>query len=152
MTDEPDRRHGFLAQLLATASVPLEAEREPVAPRGTPQGLSSAQIETVRNALPGEVLEWLEDRTLAIKPLDAISLEERQHLHDAVFSALMNAAPIVRSYSARRGSVSFPVWIAGLEGVFLLMAPVKDTLGPFSTLADAVEAMDREYGLFLVGD
>jgi hypothetical protein len=32
------------------------------------------------------------------------------------------------------------------------MASGHDTLGPFSTLSDAVDAMDRTYGRFLVGD
>jgi len=64
----------------------------------------------------------------------------------------MNAAPNVRSYTARQDKGTYPVWIAGIEGVYLLMASEHDTLGPFATLAHAVDAMDRSYGRFLVGD
>jgi hypothetical protein len=114
--------------------------------------LLPAQIDAARAALAGEVCEWLEDRSLATRPLGSMTQDERDAIHDASCSALMNAAPIVRSYTARHDRETFPVWIAGIEGVYLLMASGHDTLGPFSTLSDAVDAMDRTYGRFLVGD
>jgi hypothetical protein len=114
--------------------------------------LSPPQIDAVRAALPGEVRDWLEDGELASRPLAALTPDEHGEVHDASWSALMNAAPIVRSYTARESAVTYPIWIAGIDGVYLLMAPEHETLGPFTTLADAVDAMDLNYGKFLVGE
>lgn len=129
----------------------MPADAASAMPNHSP-GLSLVQIDAVRVALPDEVGDWLEDRSLATKPLDSMTRDELDLVHDAAYSALMNAAPIVRSYTARRGRDPFPVWITGIDDVYLLMAPEHDTLGPFGTLADAVDAMDRNFGEFLVGD
>jgi hypothetical protein len=114
--------------------------------------LSNAQIDAARTALTAEVRDWLEDRSLATRSLGSMTQDELDAVHEASCSALMNAAPIVRSYTARQDREPFPVWIAGIEGVYLLMAAGYDTLGPFVTLSDAVDAMDRTFGRFLVGD
>ena len=151
MSDKQDRRSGLLAQLLAMRDLPLPTDVEPSAP-DHPLRLTPVQIDAVRAALPDEVGGWLEDRRLATTSLDAMTQDELAQIYDAAFSALMNAAPIVRSYTARRNLQSYPVWIAGIEGVYLLMVPEHDTLGPFSSLAEAVGAMERNFGEFLVGD
>jgi hypothetical protein len=106
----------------------------------------------VRTALSGEVRDKLEDRSLATKSLDSMTEDELDEIYEAAYSALMNAAPIVRSYTARQDKGPYPIWIAGIEGVYLLMASEHDTLGPFVSLAHAVDAMDHNYGRFLVGD
>jgi len=151
MTDRTNRRNGLLAKLLAMRDLPWTPDLEPAAGDHAHR-LTPAQIDAVRTALPGEVRDWLEDRSLATKPLDSMTPLEWGEVYDAAFHALMNAAPIVRSYTARRDKGPYPIWIAGIEGVYVLMASEHDTLGPFSTLADAVDAMDRNYGKFLVGD
>lgn len=151
MTDKPDRPDDLIAKLLAMKDLPLV----PVHERSVsdhPRRLSEAQIDAVRTALLTEVRDWLEDRSLAVKPLDAMSPAELDDIRAASCSALMNAAPIVRSYTARQDHGLFPIWITGIDGVYLLMAAEHDTLGPFGTLADAVDSMDRHYGKFLVGD
>jgi len=146
MTDELNR-----ANLLAMKDLPWAPDLEPAAENHALR-LSLAQIDAVRTALSGEVRDWLEDRSLATKSLDSMTQDELDEVYDAAHSALMNAAPIVRSYTARQDKGTYPVWIAGIEGVYLLMALEHDTLGPFATLAHAVDAMDRSYGRFLVGD
>jgi hypothetical protein len=150
MTDASDRRN-LLAKLLAMKDLPWTPDAGPSVPEHGP-ALSPVQIGAVRTALAGEVCEWLEDRSLATKSLDSMTREESNAVHDAAYRALMNAAPIVRSYTARQHKEPYPIWIAGIEGVYLLIAAEHDTLGPFITLADAVDAMDRNYGAFLVGD
>ena len=150
MTDASDRRN-LLAKLLAMKDLPLTPDAGPSVPEHGP-ALSPVQISSVRTALAGEVCEWLEDRSLATRPLDSMTREEFNAVHDAAYHALMNAAPIVRSYTARQHREPYPIWIAGIEGVYLLIAAEHDTLGPFISLADAVDAMDRNYGAFLVGD
>lgn len=151
MSDEPNRWNGLLANLLAMKDLSWAPDLEPAAENYALR-LSPAQIDAVRTALSGEVRDWLEDRTLATKLLDSMTQDELDEVYDAAHSALMNAAPIVRSYTARQDKGTYPVWIAGIEGVYLLMASEHDTLGPFATLAHAVDAMDRSYGRFLVGD
>jgi hypothetical protein len=149
MTDASDRRN-LLAKLLAMKDLPWIPDAGPV-PEHAP-ALSAAQVDAVRTVLAGEVCDWLEDRSLATKSLDSMTREEANAVHDAAYHAVMNAAPIVRSYTARQHEDPYPIWIAGIEGVYLLIAAEHDTLGPFSTLADAVDAMDRNHGAFLVGD
>jgi hypothetical protein len=151
MSDQPNRRNGLLAGLLAMKDLPWAADVEPAAEYQALR-LSAAQIDAVRTALSGEVRDWLEDRSLGTKSLDSMTQDESDEVYDAAYSALMNAAPIVRSYTARQDKGAYPVWIAGIEGVYLLMASEHDTLGPFGSLAQAVDAMDRNYGNFLVGD
>jgi hypothetical protein len=151
MSDKRDLRNSLMATLLAMRDLPMPADAASAMPNHSP-GLSLVQIDAVRVVLPDEVGDWLEDRSLATKPLDSMTRDELDLVHDAAYSALMNAAPIVRSYTARRGRDPFPVWITGIDDVYLLMAPEHDTLGPFGTLADAVDAMDRNFGEFLVGD
>jgi hypothetical protein len=114
--------------------------------------LSLQQIDAVRDALGDEVHAWLEDPDLARKPLASMSDDELADIHGAACSALMNGGPIVRSYTARQDGTTYPVWIAGIEGVYLLMAPEHDPRGPFRTLYEAVDAMDRHHGKFLVGE
>ena len=150
MTDESDRRN-LLAKLLAMKDLPWTPDAKPSVPSHEP-ALSPAQINAVRSALADELCEWLEDRSLATKSLDSMTEEELDAVYDAAFNAVMNAAPIVRSYTARQGQDRYPIWIAGIEGVYVLIAAGHDPLGPFNTLADAVDAMDRTYGAFLVGD
>ena len=152
MTDEPDRRN-LMAKLLAMKDLPWTPDAAAAVPNHA-LGLSPAQVDCVRTALAGEVSEWLEDRSLATRALGSMTQEESDAVHDAAYSALMNAAPIVRSYTARRGKDKgpYPIWIAGFEGVYLLMAAEHDTLGPFGTLADAVDAMELHHGKFLVAD
>lgn len=150
MTDESNRRN-LLAKLLAMKDLPWTPDTGPSVPDHAPE-LSPAQVNAVRTALAGEVCDWLDDRSLATKSLDAMTLEELDAVRDAAYSAVINAAPIVRSYTARQDKDPYPIWIAGIEGVYLLIAAGHDTLGPFTTLADAVDAMDRNYGAFLVGD
>ena len=150
MNDEADRR-SLLAKLLAMKDLPWTPDAGPTRPNHAP-GLSPAQIDAVRTALASEGRDWLEDRSLATTALDSMTQEESDAVHDAAYRALMNAAPIVRSYTARRDTGIYPIWIAGIEGVYLLMAGGHDTLGPFTALADAVDAMDRNHGAFLVGD
>lgn len=150
MTDASDRRN-LLAKLLAMKDLPWTPDAGPSVPEHGPE-LSPVQISAVRTALADEVCEWLEDRSLATKSLDSMTREESQAVHDAAYHALMNAAPIVRSYTARQHKEPYHIWIAGIEGLYLLIAAEHDTLGPFITLADAVDAMDRNYGAFLVGD
>lgn len=149
MTDDPDRRR-LMAKLLAMKDLPWP-DAGPAVPSQA-LGLSPAQVDAVRSALPGEVSDWLEDRSLATKALGAMSPEESDAVHDAAYSALMNAAPIVRSYTARQDKGPYPIWITGFAGVYLLMAAEHDTLGPFGTLAAAVDAMEHHHGRFLVGD
>jgi len=144
MTDEPNR-----ANLLAMKDLPWAPDLEPAAEN---HALRLSPIDAVRTALSGEVRDWLEDRSLATKSLDSMTQDELDEVYDAAHSALMNAAPIVRSYTAPQDKGTYPVWIAGIEAVYLLMASEHDTLGPFATLAHAVDAMDRSYGRFLVGD
>jgi hypothetical protein len=151
MTEKPNRRNGLLADLLAMKDLPWAAEVEPAAEYQA-RRLSAAQIDAVRTALSGEVRDWLEDRSLVTKSLESMTQDELEEIYDAAYSALMNAAPIVRSYTARQDKGAYPVWIAGIEGLYLLMASVHDTLGPFVSLAQAVDAMDRNHGKFLVGD
>lgn len=151
MTDKPGRRNDLLTKLLAMRDLPWTPEPEPPLPNHALR-LSPAQIDAVRQALTSEVRDWLDDRSLATKSFDAMTPSERDDVHGAACNALMNAAPIVRSYTAQQGQGPYPVWIAGIEGVYLLMTPQHDTLGPFSTLAAAVDAMDRHHGPFLVGD
>ncbi len=151
MTDSSDRPDDLIAKLLAMKDLPLTPDPERSMPTH-PLRLSSAQVDAVRTALLAEVRDWLEDRSLATQPLDAMTQGELDDVHDAAFSALLNAAPIVRSYTARQEKETYPVWITGIDGVYLLMASEHDTLGPFGTLADAVDMMDRHYGKFLVGD
>ena len=151
MTDKPNRRNGLLADLLAMKDLPWAADVEPAAEHHAHR-LSPVQIDAVRTALSGEVRDWLEDRSLATKSLGSMTRDELDEVYDAAYSAIMNAAPIVRSYTARQDKRLYPVWIAGIEGVYLLMAFEHDTLGPFDSLAQAVDAMDRNYGRFLVGD
>lgn len=150
MTDASDRRN-LLAKLLAMKDLPWTPDAGPSVPEHGP-ALSPVQISAVRTALADEVCEWLEDRSLATKSLDSMTREESNAVHDAAYHALMNAAPIVRSYTARQHKEPYHIWIAGIEGLYLLIAAEHDTLGPFITLADAVDAMDRNYGAFLVGD
>lgn len=150
MTDESYRRD-LLAKLLAMRDLPRTAEADRPVPNHT-SALSHAQINAVRTALTGEVRDWLEDRSLATKSLDSMTKEQLDAVHDAAYSALMNAAPIVRSYTAREDRDPYPIWIAGIDGVYLLIAAGHDTLGPFITLADAVDVMERNYGAFLIGD
>jgi hypothetical protein len=149
MTDASDRRN-LLAKLLAMKDLPWIPDAGPVSEHAP--ALSAAQVDAVRTVLAGEVCDWLEDRSLATKSLDSMTREESIAVHDAAYYAVMNAAPIVRSYTARQHEDPYPIWIAGIEGVYLLIAAEHDTLGPFSTLADAVDAMDRNHGAFLVGD
>jgi len=151
VSDEPNRWNGLLANLLAMKDLSWAPDLEPAAENHALR-LSPAQIDAVRTALSGEVRDWLEDRSLATKSLDSMTQDELDEVYDAAHSALMNAAPIVRSYTARQDKGTYPVWIAGIEAVYLLMASEHDTLGPFATLAQAVDAMDRSYGRFLVGD
>jgi len=151
MSDKPKSRNDLLAKLLAMKDLPCAPDLGPTMLDHAP-GLSAAQIDDVRSALSGEVRDWLEDSGLVTKQLDSMMQEELDEVHDAVYRALMNAAPIVRSYTARQDRGTYPVWIAGIEGVYLLMASEHDTLGPFSTLSEAVDAMDHHYGKFLVGD
>jgi hypothetical protein len=150
MTDESNRRD-LLAKLLAMKDLPWTPETDLPVPNHA-SALSHAQIDAVRTALAGEVRDWLEDRSLATKTLGSMTKEQLNAVHDAAYSALMNAAPIVRSYTARKGRDPYPIWIAGIDGVYLLIAAEHDTLGPFTTLADAVDVMERNYGAFLVGD
>lgn len=150
MTDASDRRN-LLAKLLAMKDLPWTPDAGPSVPEHGP-ALSPVQISAVRTALADEVCEWLEDRSLATKSLDSMTREESDAVHDAAYHALVNAAPIVRSYTARQHKEPYHIWIAGIEGLYLLIAAEHDTLGPFITLADAVDAMDRNYGAFLVGD
>ena len=151
VTDKLNRLNGLLVALLAMKDLPWAADVEPAADYQA-RKLSAAQIDAVRTALTAEVRDWLEDRSLVTKSLDSMTQDESDEVHDAAYSALMNAAPIVRSYTARKDKGPYPVWIAGIEGVYLLMAFEHDTLGPFISLARAVDAMDRNYGRFLVGD
>jgi hypothetical protein len=151
MTDIPKRSNGLLARLLAMRDVPPAPDLEPAVANHALR-LTPAQIDAVRAALPGEVRDWLEDRSLATKSLDSMTQDESNELYNAAYNALMNAAPIIRSYTARQDKGSYPVWIAGVAGVYVLIASEHDTLGPYSTLADAVDAMDRNHGRFLVGD
>lgn len=151
MTDKRNRRDGLLADLLAMKDLRWAADVEPAAEYQALR-LSPAQIDAVRTVLSGEVRDWLEDRSLAAKSLDSMTQDELDDVYDAAYSALMNAAPIVRSYTARQDKGPYPVWITGIEGVYLLMASEHDTLGPFDSLTHAVDAMDRNYGRFLVGD
>ncbi len=151
MTDKPNRRAVLLADLLAMKDLPWVADIEPAAEYHALR-LSPAQIDAVRTELSGEVRDWLEDRSLATKSLKSMTQDELAEVYDAAYSALMNAAPIVRSYSARQDKGPYPVWIAGIDGAYVLMASEHDTLGPFESLASAVDAMDRNYGRFLVGD
>jgi hypothetical protein len=151
MTDKPKHRNGLLAKLLAMKNLPWAPDLEPAVPDHALR-LSPAQIDAVRTALSAEVRDWLENRSLATKSLDSMTQDELDEVYDAAHNALMNAAPIIRSYTARQDKGPYPIWIAGIEGVYLLMASEHDTLGPFSTLADAVDAMDRNFGEFLVGD
>lgn len=153
MADRSDRRHGLLAKLLNFRNRDpswLDDSDQPEDYRAL--RLSPAQIEAVRTELPDEVRDWLEDRSLATRSLDSMTPDELDEIYDAVYSALMNAAPIVRSYTAQQSEGPYPVWITGIEGAYLLMAPEHDTLGPFALLAHAVDAMDRNYGRFLIGD
>ena len=150
MSDEPERR-SLMAKLLAMKDLPWTPDGGAAVPNHA-LGLSPAQVDAVRAALAAEVCDWLEDRSLATKALGSMTQEESDAIHDAAYSALMNAAPIVRSYTARQDKTPYPIWITGLEGVYLLMAAEHDTLGPFATLADAVDAMERHHGKFLVGD
>ena len=150
MTDELDRRE-LLARLLAMKDLPPEPEAgAPVPSRAL--ALSRMQIDAVRTELRDEVCEWLEDRSLTTKSLDSMTQEESDEIHDAAFRALMNAAPILRSYTARQDKAPYPIWIAGIDGVYVLMAAEHDTLGPFRSVADAVDAMERNHGAFLTGD
>jgi hypothetical protein len=151
MTDKPDRPDDLIAKLLAMKDLPLAPDPERSVP-DHPLRLSTAQIDAVRTALLAEVRDWLEHGDLATKALEAMTPDELEEVRDASYSALMNAAPIVRSYTARQNQEPFPIWITGIDGVYLLMASEHDTLGPFGTLADAVDTMDRHYGKFLVGD
>jgi|LNFM01.1.fsa_nt_gb hypothetical protein len=151
MTDKPNRPNDLIAKLLAMKDLPLVPEPERTVPED-PLRLSTAQIDAVRTALLAEVREWLEHRSLAAKALAEMTPDELDEVRDASYRALMNAAPIVRSYTARQDQGPFPIWITGIDGVYLLMASEHDTLGPFGTLADAVDTMDRLYGKFLVGD
>ena len=151
MTDKPNRRAVLLADLLAMKDFPWVADIEPAAEYHALR-LSLAQIDAVRTELSGEVRDWLEDRSLATKSLKSMTQDELADVYDAAYSALMNAAPIVRSYSAQQDKGPYPVWIAGIDGAYVLMASEHDTLGPFESLASAVDAMDRNYGRFLVGD
>ena len=150
MTDESNRRD-LLAKLLAMKDLPWTPEADLPVPHHA-SALSHAQIDAVRTALTSEVRDWLEDRSLATTSLGSMTKEQLISVHDAAYSALMNAAPIVRSYTARQGRDPYPIWIAGIDGVYLLIAAEHDTLGPFNTLAHAVDVMERNYGAFLVGD
>lgn len=149
MIDEPDRRD-LLAKLLAMKDLPSTPDAGATVPHHA-NGLSPKQVDAARTALRDEVCEWLEDPGLVWKPLASMSPEESNAIHDAAYSALMNAAPIVRSYTARQDKGPYPIWIAGIEGVYLLIAAGHDTLGPFITVGDAVDAMERSYGPYLVG-
>jgi hypothetical protein len=150
MTDEPNRWNGLLANLLAMKDLPWA----PTLSRR--RRITRSDCPRHRLMLCGlrcrAKCAMARRRSLATKSLDSMTQDELDEVYDAAHSALMNAAPIVRSYTARQDKGTYPVWIAGIEGVYLLMASEHDTLGPFATLAHAVDAMDRSYGRFLVGD
>lgn len=148
----------MLAALLKAAQRPTDAGSEPhplAAPEAPPVSglkLNAGQINAVRLALGAEMRDWLDEPELLTRPAALMSEDELNEIRLAAHHALTNAAPIVRSYTADQGSGPYPVWIAGIEGVYLLIASGHDTLGPFGTLADAVAAMDWRHGQFLVGD
>ena len=106
MSDEPNRRN-LLARLLAMKDLPLTPAAAP-AVRTHALAMSAAQIDAVRTALAGEVRDWLGDPSLATRPLASMTQEESDAVCDAAYSALMNAAPIVRSYTARRDKGTYP--------------------------------------------
>jgi hypothetical protein len=112
--------------------------------------LSHHQLDAIRTHLRAAVADWLEDAVLLDKKISAMTTAEWAQLHDAAQDALMNTGPIVRSYTAQQDKGPYPVWIAGVDGVYLLMASEYDTLGPFETLVDAVDTMNRNYGEFLI--
>ena len=102
------------SRLVATTNA-WAAYVEPVASI-TRSGCHRHRSDAVRTALSGEVRDWLEDRSLAAKSLESMTQDELDEVYDAAYIALINAAPIVRSYTARQDTGRYPVWIAGIEG------------------------------------
>jgi hypothetical protein len=113
--------------------------------------LANHHIDAIRLHLRAEVADGLEDGSLLDKPISDMTTDEWAQLHDAAQYGLMNAGPVVRSYTAQQDKGPYPVWIAGVEGVYVLLASEYDALGPFVTLSEAIDAMQRNYGEFLIG-
>ena len=69
---------------------------------------------------------------------------------DSAWEILMDGAPIVREYEAEQDKGAYAVVIRGVEGVYFIQAVEYDDLGPYETLSDAEEAVDQQFGEFLI--
>ena len=116
--------------------------------------ITKEQIISVRSdpTTAPEVTSRLEDPGIAQKPLHALSDQDWADLHDACLETLINEAPIVESFDAEQDKGVYSVDIRGIDGAYFVQAIEFDDLGIFSSLEEARNRADLQFGEFRVNN
>jgi hypothetical protein len=97
--------------------------------------------ELLRQGAPNDILD---------KPKGKLDKYSLDLLHDVAYDALINSGLVVESYEAEQDKGADAVNIIGVPGAYYIEAPEYDDLGVFEKLEDARQALQDQYGEFLL--
>ncbi len=89
---------------------------------------------------------------LSKKPIDELTENDFNEIHNFCSDLWLNESPDVESYDVEQDKGIYPVTIKGIPGVYWISAPEYDDEGPLDTLEEARKAVEATFGEFLVGD
>ena len=89
-------------------------------------------------------------KAIACRPWSQLSQTERNDLYDACLDALLNEAPVKKTFMAEGSFGDFPIRIMGVSGAYFVSAVEHDEAGPFDTLDEADSWIFLNFGHMLV--
>ena len=110
--------------------------------------LSKQQIESVRQnaVLSEELSQSLDDAELLDKPVEALTQDDWDALHDAAMDSLLsNNHLVVEQFGTEGRFGRFPIQVVGIPGVYFVSAPDFDDKGFFSTVQAAIDWINFEF-------
>src|SRR5680860_1008185 len=118
--------------------------------------LSNKTLEAIlkapalRDEILSELLGQGAARDILEKPIASLDKGSLDLLHDTAYVALTNSGLVVESYEAEQDKGIYAVNIIGVPGAYYIEAPEYDELGFFEKLEDARQALQDQYGEFLL--
>lgn len=113
--------------------------------------LTPKQIGAIRRSrLRTELERDSAIEAIACRPWSQLNQTERNDLYDACLDALLNEAPVKKTFMAEGSFGDFPICIMGVSGAYFVSAVDHDEAGPFGTLDEAVSWIFLNFGHMLV--
>lgn len=84
------------------------------------------------------------------KPVSRLDKDTLDCVYDAASEALHDCGLVVESYEAEQDKGAYGINIIGVPGAYYVEAPEYDEMGAFDTLEEARNALEGNYGEFLL--